>query len=209
MSENAYWVDPVSGKIHKPKSRHIATVIKHPTKFGETDSTIERTFKKHNEPISTSAEGKAREEVMLRIIKRGYIRIRKGGTRRNQHWSIQIDRINRKVEDVLWMWANKVINDGTADDKYADVVIHEFGKRDKMTRTSLDVIASGASISEARELIESLGEKRYLEIAETDKIRIYTDDDLNEWKTWKELLDGIPFSDLSEFAQNECISKRV
>ena len=62
MSTFAYWITP-KGEILQPDIRHIGMIISNPKKFGETDKTIEKVYDKHNEPISGTIEGKAREEV--------------------------------------------------------------------------------------------------------------------------------------------------
>lgn len=147
MSAFAYWITP-KGQVVKPDSRHILTVVKHPAVFGETKKTIEATFEKYGQSMYSNIEGKAREEVMLRVIGRGFIRVRQGGSRSNQHWSIQLNRVTPKANDAIWSWANQIIKDGTAKDKYADVVIHELGRGDKMTKSDLSSIASGKGIGE-------------------------------------------------------------
>lgn len=155
MSDNAYWLSPRGlniddndeGKIIKPESRHILTVVNHPEDFGETDETLDATFAKYGEPKHSNIEGKAREEILLRVIGRGYIRIRTNGNRRSQHWSVQLNRLDKHSSDIIWMWAKKLSAE-PGQDKFADVVIHELGRNDKMTRTSLDKIASGATIGE-------------------------------------------------------------
>ena len=149
MSEFAYWINK-KGQLQKPKTRHIASVIENPEWFGETEESIKKTFDKYNEPISTTVEGKAREEILLRIIKRGYARIRQNVSRRNQAYSIQVNKITPRIEDALFAWA-KIQSKDTLD-KYADVNVHELGRGSgagKMTKTSLDRIASGAGIRES------------------------------------------------------------
>lgn len=203
MSDFAYWLTP-SGKIIKPELRHISTVIKYPKKFGETEETIAATYEKYQEQISSTVEGKAREEILLRIINRGFVRIRKGGTRRNEHWSIQVYKLNSKLQDAIWQWANRITNDGTADDKYADVVIHQFGRGDKMTRTSLNKIASGVGIKES--IVEN---RRVLEEAEAMSIRVYDYTEMDLIKDWKEYCRDLSFYELSEQAQIEVLALKM
>jgi hypothetical protein len=176
MKNNAYWITK-TGKIIEPDSRHILTIVKHPELFGETDKSIKNTFDKYNEHPLSNVEGEARNEVMLRVIKRGYIRIRLGGSRMNQKFSIQLNKLTPKVEDVLWMWARVVTDKKQVLDKYSDVIIHELNGN-KMTRTSLDKIASGGSIKECISPNKTLNfidthiykENELLELYKTDKI---------------------------------------
>lgn len=205
MSENrnAYWLSP-KNKIIKPKMFHIGTVIDHPEKFGETDRSVESTYLKYDEPISPTIEGKAREEILLRVVKRGYIRIRKGVSRRNQRWSIQVYKLNTKANDMIWEWANKVISDGIADDPYADVIIHEISKGNKMIRTSLDKIAAGGDIKESIG-----GVRRRLTEAEVGSIKIYDHTEMDQIENWKDYCQDLPFIELSEFAQSEVFMYRM
>ena len=175
MSGGAYWIDR-RGKIIAPDSRHIITVVKHPEWFGETPESIKKVFNKHNEPINTNVEGKAREEIMTKLIKKGFIRIRQSVSRRDQRWSIQLNKLTSKVGDVLWGWANKMINDKIAKDKFADVTVHQLSNN-KMMRTTLDRIATGETIR------ESLGKRRVLLKEETDKIKIYTEEEYMKEKS--------------------------
>jgi len=190
MSENAYWLTP-QGKLIKPKSRHIITVVKNPTQFGETKKSLQTTFDKYNEQMNSNIEGKAREEILLRVIKRGFARIRLGGTKRNQRWSIQLNRLTSKLEDALWQWANQIIKDGSAPDKYADVIIHQIGKGDKMTRTDLNTIAEGGDIKEQKEFI-----------------RIYEEDEVKDLPRWVDYAHEIDPKSLSEQAKIEILAHR-
>ncbi len=185
MSTFAYWIN-LKGKILKPDTRHIGAIVSKPSLYGETDKTVKATYEKHGEPISSTVEGKAREEIMLRVIMRGYIRIRKSGTRRDQRWSIQVAKLNNKNRDYLWAWAREVIDSKVADDKYADVHIHQLAKK-KVTKTSLNKIASGETIRE--------------------ELRIYTQKEANE--EWEDYFDYAHeyFDLLTEQAQQELIDR--
>ena len=89
MSNYCFWILE-NGTIVKPDSRHILAVVSAPIVFGETEESIHKTFKKYGQGISSNFEGKAREEVLLRVIKRNHIRIRKNQQKRNQlHESFQ------------------------------------------------------------------------------------------------------------------------
>lgn len=145
-NSSAFWITP-KGQIIEPSMYHIVTVVKFPEKFGETKSSLQSTFDKYNEPMDSNIEGKAREEILERVVKRGFIRIRLGGTGSNQKWSIQLFRLTKIAGNALWMWAKQVTDKKMTNDKYADVIIHQL-HNNKMTRTSLDVIASGETIRE-------------------------------------------------------------
>lgn len=125
----AYWIDS-SGNIIAPEIRHIGSVIKHPEFFGETIQSIKDTFSKHNEPITPTIEGKAREEIMLRVLQRGFIRIREV---RNK-WSVETWILTDKLKDALWWWAKNVAAD--KNHKYDDVFVHEL-KTNKMEQMTI------------------------------------------------------------------------
>jgi hypothetical protein len=184
MSSYAYWITP-KGEILKPDIRHIGAIIRNPRKFGETDRTINATYEKHGEKISATIEGKAREEVMTRVIKRGFIRIRKGGSRSNQKWSIQLTKLNSRVNDYLWEWARKMIDSRVAIDTFADVHIHQLSNN-KMTKTSLNKIADGGSI--------------------TEDVRIYREDELHELEDYFDYAHRY-FDLIHEDAQQELIDR--
>jgi len=167
MKTKAYWILP-SGEILEPSIYHIGSVIKKPSKFGMSTKELQDIFDKYNEPMSSTAEGKAREHIMSRLLTKGYIRIRenvRGG------YSIQLNRLTPKVGDMLWEWANK--ESQISNDKYADVTIHQL-KGNKMTRTSLDQLASGATIK------ERIGERKTLTPEECNSIRIYKESEMSE-----------------------------
>jgi len=185
MSTYAYWIDP-RGNIMKPDIRHIGTILAKPSLFGETDKTIKMTYYKYNEPVSSTLEGNAREEIMTRVIMRGFTRIRKTGSRNDQRWSIQVAKLNNKNRDHIWEWAKFAIQNNIAGDKYADVHIHQL-QNNKMTKTSLNKIASGEQIKES--------------------LRIYTQDEaIREWEDYFDYA-HLYFDVLSEQAQNELVAR--
>ncbi len=137
MNQDAYWISP-KGKVlpFSQFSTHINQVISNPKKFGETDLTIKASYDKFNEKMPH--EGKGREEIIVRILKRGYIRIRKYTS-----WSIQLNKLNQKQDDYIWAWSKSI----KTDDPYADVSIHEL-MGNKMTKTSFDKISEDTRMDE-------------------------------------------------------------
>jgi len=121
MSPHAYWITP-AGLVVCPAIRHIGTVLCCPEAFGETDATIKATCLRHGEQVSATFEGKARNEILARVIQRGFIRIRKEMTRRSQHWSIQYHLLTPMHHVALSNWAAYVLTTGL--DPLADVLLH-------------------------------------------------------------------------------------
>jgi hypothetical protein len=70
------------------KGSHIATVVERPDAFGLTREQIDTVFRKHGE--TSYIEGKARLELLSRILADGWIRLRRG----NNRWSVQSDRLD-------------------------------------------------------------------------------------------------------------------
>ncbi len=137
MALLAYWINP-KGKVFELKGKlHIDYVIQYPKKFGETKDTIKNTYEKYKEPIGF--EGKGREDIIKRVIKRGYIRIREYRDR----WSIQLNKMTSKYSDIIWGWIKSIKNIVT--DQYGDVIIYEL-LSNKITRTSINKLSEGTII---------------------------------------------------------------
>jgi hypothetical protein len=97
---SAFWVAP-NGKILDVNSNHIAQVIKSPKTFGVTSDYITSTYDKHGEKLGQ--EGDAREEIILHILKAGFLRIRRYRSR----WSITLHRMDSRTKKNLSDWAEK------------------------------------------------------------------------------------------------------
>lgn len=95
----AYWVDR-NGKIVKLREpTHILQIMDHPNKFGITKAYIEGVYKKHGEPLGS--EGDAREEIILKVLESGFIRIRLY----RQWWSVTVGKLNNFTKSILSKWA--------------------------------------------------------------------------------------------------------
>lgn len=73
---NRWWISPESEIVTVNTSTHISEIIAHPEKFGLTREYIEETYKAHGERLGL--EGKAREEIMKKVMDLGWIRARDG-----------------------------------------------------------------------------------------------------------------------------------
>jgi hypothetical protein len=139
MSKFCYWI-LTDGTIVQPEQRHILAVAQAPTAFGETIESMEKTFAPYGQDIHSNFEGKPREETLKRVICRNHIRIRKNRLKRGQHWSVQLYTLNNERKAAIAAWARHIIP--ATDDKYGDVIIHQFQDGSKI-RTSLDQLADG------------------------------------------------------------------
>jgi hypothetical protein len=110
----AYWISP-RGEVLEVGTNHIAVVIKNPKSFGLTTEKIKEVYDRHGEPMGM--EGNAREEIILNLLNKGFIRIR----RYKNAYSLNIGKMSKKVKDILQSWAYKLINKGINGMKEKDV----------------------------------------------------------------------------------------
>jgi hypothetical protein len=132
----AYWISP-RGEILPVTTNHIDIVIKSPAKFGYTTAKIEKIYANHGEHMGQ--EGDAREEIILDLLNKGFIRIR----RYKSQYSLNIGKMSKKVKDILFDWASKLLNTGIngmkEKDKYMPVKILGFKPNFQKTLTVQEI----------------------------------------------------------------------
>lgn len=137
VGTTAYWITPKGETVVVSRS-HIQTIIDNPTKFGLTKDKIESAYAKYKEPVGQ--EGKAREEIMVDLIKKGYLRVRRYG---REGYSINIPTMTKKIKDILFDWANKMITTGVGGykerDKYNEVHITGLSSPVNIFMSILDI----------------------------------------------------------------------
>jgi len=135
-----YWVTPAGKGISA--ITHITAIINDPKIFGETKESIQATYEKYGEKMGT--EGAAREAIMIRAIGKGFIRVREY----KNWWSIDVNRLNKRIANTLYNWAKTV----RTRDPYADVQISELirGKPVKMANTTFNELATGTFVVESK-----------------------------------------------------------
>jgi len=94
----AFWISP-SGNIIPVTTTHIDMVINNPETFGYTKESIKEIYDNFNEPVGQ--EDKAREEIIVDLVKKGWIRIRQY---RNS-WSVNIQKLTSRIKDYLFDWS--------------------------------------------------------------------------------------------------------
>ena len=127
----AYWINPYGQIINIGAGKHITQVTDAPEKFGVTREYLEAKFKEYGEPWGS--EGKAREEIIKEIMKKGFIRIR---LYHNLYWSIQTWDFSSRTRKALEKWAEEAIKEPRAG-KYMPVKLVSFG--DKWQKSDLDI----------------------------------------------------------------------
>lgn len=146
MHTKAFWIFPGNKKILEVSSHH-QEVIRSPQIFGETEKSIRETYKKYSERLGL--EGKARSEILTRVIQRGFIRIREN----KNNWSIQVWEMTDETRNKIYKWAKAVYNQ--VKDRYAPIKVTEVSKGGSIAFTcTFDELASGSETEE-----KSKGEK--------------------------------------------------
>jgi hypothetical protein len=104
VKAEAYWISPY-GKIKPVDTRHINEIYDNPEAFGFTIEEINKIYKKYKE--KPRIEGKARDEIILSLLDRGWIRIR--NYVRANSWSINVNKLDQKHQELLYDWAVAMI----------------------------------------------------------------------------------------------------
>jgi len=102
--KQSYFINPQGKIISCGASSHISMIISYPEKFGLNKEYIDKIYNKYNEPIGI--EGKAREEILMDLFKKGWIRIRRYV---NNFWSINVIKLTKKNKDYIQEWASKIL----------------------------------------------------------------------------------------------------
>ncbi|PNX47994.1 MAG: hypothetical protein BV459_03285 [Thermoplasmata archaeon M11B2D] len=131
----AYWIDPKGKLVSGGLKRHIELVAASPTKFLISKKEVESIYNKHNEVVGT--EGKAREEIIKKILSVGFIRLR---IYPNDYWSVTVDTFNRRAKVALQKWAQqegglmpvKISQSGKPSAKTIEYTVDELANGDHL-----------------------------------------------------------------------------
>lgn len=102
--ETAYWLSP-KGDILPVGQTHIKYIIDNPQDFKLTSSEIKSIYDKYGE--SLNFEGKARNEIMLAVLKKGWVRMRFYQTRQRYGWSLELWDFDDYSKNIIYKWAAK------------------------------------------------------------------------------------------------------
>lgn len=104
MRYDAFFISP-TGKFIPVLDRHIVKVIQDPKAFGWTSDGIVAMYKKHHE--SVGFEGYARNEIILDLLKKDWVRLR--FFERAGAWRLQIhEEMNSNVRKNIRNFCHKV-----------------------------------------------------------------------------------------------------
>jgi len=113
IQSEGYYIAP-SGDIIPVDTTHIESVLKHPEKFRTTKKELQEIYDKYKEPYGL--EGKAREEILSKFIKEGWIRLRY--IPRNDIFTAQLDKLTKRNKNWLYGFAKEAI-EGIKGVKYS------------------------------------------------------------------------------------------
>ena len=106
---SAYWITPTGKVLDCGAKKHIDYVCDVPEKFGLKRQEVEAIYNKYSEPYGF--EGKAREDVIIKALEKGFIRLRKY----REFWSVNVWNYNRKTAKVLSNWAYELLQSPNPD----------------------------------------------------------------------------------------------
>jgi hypothetical protein len=102
------------GEILLNQGSHIQAVICDPEKFGLTSDEINIEYRKYGEPVGM--EGKARGVLLDKIIRNGWIRLRRYP---NRQWSVTVAQLDPVTLSSLENWGLAIL-EGISGVKEAD-----------------------------------------------------------------------------------------
>ena len=103
MKYPAYWIDP-QGTVLPVSNHHIDLVIRNPEIFGMTLQKIKNIYRRHKEPLYH--EGFARNEIMLKLIRNGWVRVRYDS--RTASFKFQIDKFSPTIQENIRQFVKEI-----------------------------------------------------------------------------------------------------
>ena len=131
---NAYWISP-RGQIIDVPTRHITNVLENPKQFGLDKPYIVNLYKKHKEPMGL--EGKAREEIMILLMKGGWLRVR----RSVNEWVIQSWALSDKGKNNIWDFVVHSMKKGIIS-KYTQITVQDVRNRNVVSSSATELAKS-------------------------------------------------------------------
>ena len=155
---DSFWISS-SGKIIDVGVSHINAVRDNPKKFGITQDYIDELYKKHKE--RPGLEGKAREEILTTVIKKGWMRAREN--RRSLDWTIQVWKFGNREQLAVLDFVVFLIEKRKSS-RHTGIMILELSRGNRMISSSVDAVMKGElseqmKKSHIKDLIEFLSDK--------------------------------------------------
>jgi len=142
MRGEGIWITKDGKYIDAPIS-HILTAIKNPDVFGITQEEINAIYDKYGERYYM--EGKAREEVIRALLKKGFIRVR---AYPNRYYTVNVEKLVDKVKRLITDWAS--------DLAYTDQGI--FNTRESDVYTPVNIVPMAGNVEKHKIKDIALGE---------------------------------------------------
>jgi hypothetical protein len=104
----AYWLSPSGNAVPLGGvyQRHIELVLAQPERFGITPSYIKSQYSRFRE--QPPVEGHARNVILTRIIKSGWVRVRY--QERADSWTIQVSKLDRRTNSIIRKWLKTTVS---------------------------------------------------------------------------------------------------
>ena len=98
MNGKGYWVKGTR-RIEVAASTHLQAVLNEPDDFGVTHQFITACYQLSGEPFGM--EGRAREEILRRAMKNGWLRVREHIDAGDQYWTIEGCLIRQSMPSIV------------------------------------------------------------------------------------------------------------
>lgn len=102
----AYWISP-AGETIPVIMTHIDSVLKDPVRYGLTQEYIDRVAEENGGVGELRDGGKARDAIMVEMLKQGWVRVRKV-SKPYEYWTIQIENLSRTVKRNIIKWVEEM-----------------------------------------------------------------------------------------------------
>ena len=137
-SSDGFWIAP-SGDTIPCHTTHINMVFDSPEKFRYTKKEIKDLYDKFKEPYGM--EGKAREQILIDLIRQGWIRVRYIPT--SDSFTAQLLKLNERNKNHLYSFASEALKgiNGKKYSKFSEIRIIDL-KGNAIDTYSLSDIAN-------------------------------------------------------------------
>lgn len=124
-SEHGFWIDPKGKVIELSQGQtHINHIINNPEQYNQSEERLRSVYDKFGEIERYGKEGKSRDEIMLRLMRRGWVRIRKARAGGAFLWTVETIKFSNREKDNIY----KFLNDNKASD-VSITVLSRDGKK--------------------------------------------------------------------------------
>lgn len=143
-SDTGLWLSPYDGIIElAPGQTHINHVVNNPETYKIDRSYILSVYDKYNEILGS--EGYARNEILLKLLKKGFVRVRKQRQNKDRVWAIETIRFDSRTKDRIFSF---LMNQKYKVDSFFVTLLDKDGKSVIDTFRSIDKILESFEFDE-------------------------------------------------------------